>query len=501
MEKTYILAFDSSTTTASAIVFGPDGHAKASAGEEIRQHYPHPGWVEHDPTEIWERQLRVARAVLVKARLTADQIAGIGITNQRETSVIWDRATGLPIGPAIVWQDRRTTSYCSAMAPRLTDYVARNTGLIVDAYFSASKIVWLLDNIPGARDRAQNGDLAFGTVDTWLIWQLTRGRSHVTDHTNASRTLLFNIRTRSWDDHLLKAFGIPASLLPEVRDSASRFGTAAAEHLGAEVPILSSVGDQQASLFGQACFEAGMTKCSYGTSAAIMMNTGAAQPLPGLGLVTTLAATAGGSGQFAVEGVVFNSGAAVQWLRDELQIIAASSDAVVTTNDTNGVYFVPAFTGLLAPVWDPHARGAIVGLTRGAGRAHLIRATLEALAYQVNDMAAAIGEVSGLPLQFLRADGGSSRNDFVMQFQADISNLPIVRSAETDSAARGAAFLAGLAAGIWRDQDTLARTYVSDRTFLPQMPRDRAEAHNRGWRRAVTRALDWASEDPGPGTL
>jgi glycerol kinase len=494
MGKTHILAFDASTTAASAIVFGPDGHAKASASEEIRQYYPTPGWVEHDPLEIWEKQRRVARSALERAGVTASDIAGIGITNQRETSVIWDRATGAPIGPAIVWQDRRTADYCTAMSAQLADVVARNTGLIVDAYFSASKIVWLLDNIPGARARAERGDLAFGTIDSWLVWNLTGGRSHVTDCTNASRTLLYNIRTRAWDDDLLRAFGVPASLLPEVRDSAAEFGVAAAAHLGGEVPILSAVGDQQASLFGQACFDPGMTKCSYGTSAAIMMNTGSAQPLPARGLVTTLAATAGGPAQYAVEGVVFNSGAAVQWLRDELQIIATSADAVVTTPDTNGVYFVPAFTGLLAPVWDPYARGAIVGLTRGANRAHIIRATLEALAYQVHDLAAAIGDVADLPLKGLRADGGSSRNDFVMQFQADISGVPITRSAETQSAARGAAFLAGLAAGVWRDLGTLADTYSADRTFHPAMDRETAAASLREWRKAVERSLDWARQ-------
>ena len=495
MGEKYVLAFDASTTGVCAIVFGADGNAIATVQEEITQYYPHPGWVEHDAVEIWEKQVRVTREVLAKAELNAGQISSIGITNQRETALIWDRETGEPIHRAIVWQDRRTSADCEEMVPKIGDYVAENTGLVVDPYFSASKIKWILDNVPGARERAAGGELAFGTIDSWLIWKMTNGKVHVTDSTNASRTLVYNIRTLSWDAHLLEAFDIPAAILPDVKNSSEFYGNAEPDVFGAEIAICSSVGDQQASLFGQACFEKAMVKCSYGTSAALMMNTGDTLAAPGKGLVATLAASTGGATQYAVEGVIFNCGSAVQWLRDELQIISRSADAVVTTDDTNGVYFVPAFTGLLAPVWDPYARGAIVGLTRGANRAHIIRATLEALTYQVHDMIRAIGDVSGLPLDDIRADGGASRNDFVMQFQADLSNVPILRSAVTESAARGAAFLAGLASGVWESTAALSEAYEMDRRFVPQMPRKQAERHYANWLRAVDRSLGWAREN------
>ncbi|MFK7855059.1 MAG: glycerol kinase GlpK [Granulosicoccus sp.] len=495
MDNKYVLALDASTTGVCAIVFGSDGQAIASVSEEITQYYPNPGWVEHDPIEIWTKQLCVARDAINKARLVAQQISCIGITNQRETTIIWDRVSGEPIHNAIVWQDRRTTEYCEKLAPEIADYVATNTGLVVDAYFSASKINWLLNNIPDARARANKGELAFGTVDSWLIWNLTNGKSHITDRTNASRTLVYNIKELSWDQHLLDKFDIPESLLPEVKRSSEYYAHTCEEHLGAQIDLCAAVGDQQASLFGQACFSKGMAKCSYGTSAVIMMNTGDVLAKPDSGLATTLAASIGDNPQYAVEGVIFNCGSAVQWLRDELQIISSTQEAVVSTENTNGVYFVPAFSGLLAPVWDPHARGAIVGLTRGANKAHLIRATLEALAFQVHDMAAAIADVSGLPLNYLRVDGGASTNDFVMQFQADITDVTIVRSSETESAARGAAFLAGLASGVWTDLPSLAKLYESEQEFKPRMPRSDAQARYKEWLKAVKRSLEWAKVD------
>lgn len=495
MTAKYVMALDASTTSAGAFIFDRNGNDVASEAAEITQYYPEPGWVEHDPLEIRDKQIRVMKAVLKSSGIPLDSIAAIGITNQRETSVIWDRETGEPIHKAIVWQDRRTSPICDALRPDIEDYVAENTGLVVDSYFSASKIKWMLDRIPGARERAARGELAFGTVDSWVIWNLTGGARHVTDISNASRTLLYNIRAMDWDDKLLEAFDVPRAMLPEVLRSSDDFGASLPEILGASVPIRSAVGDQQGALYGQGCHEQTMAKCSYGTSAAIVMNTGDTLVRPGEGLLGTVTAVTGDKVTYATEGVVFNCGSAVQWLRDELQLIASSDEARVTTDDTNGVYFVPAFNGVFAPVYDPYARGVIVGLTRGVGRDHLIRATLESMAYQVHDFIRAIESVSGLPLKELRVDGGSCKNDFAMQFQADISNLPILRPHVTESAARGAAYLAGLAAGVWDSPAALADTFGLERRFTPRMDRRQAGKLHSGWLKAVDRSLGWGREE------
>ncbi|MDQ0315896.1 glycerol kinase GlpK [Amorphus orientalis] len=490
----YVMALDASTTSVCAIIFDRSGKDVAREAEEITQYYPEPGWVEHDPVEIWNKQVAVMTAVLKSSGIPLDEIAAIGITNQRETSVIWDRATGEPIHRAIVWQDRRTSPICDDLRPGIEDYVAENTGLVVDSYFSASKIKWMLDQVPRARERAARGELAFGTIDSWLIWNLTKGARHVTDISNASRTLVYNIRTMEWDDKLLATFDVPRALLPEVLKSADAFGETSPELLGRPVPIRAAVGDQQGALFGQGCYEQRMTKCSYGTSAAIVMNTGDKLFRPGEGLLGTVTAIVDDKVTYAVEGVVFNCGSAVHWLRNELKLISSHDEARVSTEDTNGVYFVPAFNGVFAPVYDPYARGTIVGLTRGAGREHLIRATLESMAFQVHDFIRAIESVTGLPLDELRVDGGSCKNDFVMQFQADISSLPVLRPHVTESAARGAAYLAGLAAGLWESREELADTFGLEKRFTPGMDREKADKRYSGWLRAVNRSLDWARE-------
>ena len=495
MARNYVMAFDASTTSVRAIIFDKAGKDIAVGQEEFTQHYPQAGWVEHDPEEIWTKQVKVARDAIAKAGLTASDIAAIGITNQRETVVIWDRATGKPIHHAICWQDRRTAGACDALRPKIEDYVAENTGLVVDAYFSGTKIQWLLDTVPGARERAEKGDLAFGTIDSWLIWNLTGGKEHVTDVTNASRTLCFNIRTVDWDDTLLGAMDIPRAVLPAVKNTSEVYGHTTEDLFGAQIPVAAAVGDQQAALFGQVCFEKGMAKCSYGTASALMMNTGDHLARPGQGLIATAACSIDGEVQYGVEGVIFICGAAVQWLRDELKLIASSEEAVCTVPDTNGVYFVPAFVGLSAPTWDQYARGTIVGLTRGANREHLIRATLESMAYQIHDVVRAVESVAGLPLRFIRADGGACRNDFVMQFQADLSNLPILRPTVIESASRGAAFLAGLAVGVWKDRDELANSFELDREFRPEMDRATAETLYAGWQKALDRAHDWAERE------
>lgn len=495
MSQTYVMALDASTTSVRAIIFDSYGNQVSIGQQEFTQHFPKPGWVEHDPVEIWDKQLVVCREAIEKAGIKASDIAGIGITNQRETTVIWDRETGRPIHNAIVWQDRRTAGVCDEMRPRIESYVAENTGLVVDAYFSGTKIQWLLDNVPGARARAENGELAFGTIDSWLIWNLTGGKVHVTDVTNASRTLLFNIRTVDWDEKLLNEMNVPRQVLPTVKNTSEVYGHTEESLFGAAIPVAAAAGDQQAALFGQVCFQKGMAKCSYGTAAALMMNTGDHLAAPGQGLISTVACSIDGEVQYAVEGVLFICGAAVQWLRDEMKLIKHADEAVCRVPDTNGVYFVPAFTGMSAPLWDQYARGAIVGLTRGANREHLIRATLESMAYQVHDVVRAMHDVSGFPLKEIRVDGAACQNDFVMQFQSDLSDLPVMRPRITESTARGAAFLAGLATGVWKDREELANSFELEQKFTPHMDRASADKLYAGWTKAVQRALDWAEQE------
>jgi glycerol kinase len=494
MAKNFVMALDEGTTSARAIIFDKFGNDIAIGQEEFAQIYPKPGWVEHDAEVIWQTQLKVAREAIAGAGIAPTDIAAIGITNQRETTVVWDRETGKPIHNAIVWQDRRTAGMCDALRPKWEGYVAENTGLVVDAYFSGTKIAWLLDNVPGARKRAEAGELAFGTIDSWLIWNLTGGKVHVTDVTNASRTLLFNIRTMDWDEELLTALNVPRAILPQVRDTSEVYGTTDAALFGAEIPVAAAVGDQQGALFGQACFERGQAKCTYGTAASLVMNTGSELIAPGKGCISTVACRVNGEVQYASEGVLFICGAAIQWLRDELKIIQKSEDAVATTPDTNGVYFVPAFTGMSAPLWDQYARGTIVGLTRGANREHLIRAALESMVYQVRDVVDALEDLSGIEISSLKVDGGACTNDFVMQFQADISHVPVLRPKVTESTARGAAFLAGLAVGVWKDRAELVNSFELDRKFTPKMDRAEADRLYAGWTKAVQRALAW--EEP-----
>lgn len=492
MSKAYVMALDEGTSSARAVIFDKKGHVVSVGQSEFTQIYPEPGWVEHDPMEIWYKQLTVAREAIDKARISATEIAAIGITNQRETTVVWDRATGKPVYNAIVWQDRRTAGACDAMRGRgLADYVTENTGLVVDAYFSGTKIQWILDNVPGARDRAEKGELAFGTIDSWLIWNLTGGKVHVTDFSNASRTLLFNIRKLDWDENLLKEMNVPRAILPQVRNSSEVYGYTDPTLFGKSIPVASAVGDQQGALFGQACFKRGMTKCTFGTAAALMMNTGESLIRPDKGLISTIAVGIDGKVQYAIEGVLFICGAAIQWLRDELKLIKSSSEANATVDNTNGVYLVPAFTGLSAPLWDQYARGTIVGLTRGANRDHLIRAALESMSYQVRDVVDAMRDVSEIKIDGLKVDGGACVNDFVMQFTADMLGTSVLRPTVVESTARGAAFLAGIATGVWSGRDELADTFALDREFKPAMAREKVNQLYAGWTKAVDRSRDW----------
>ena len=492
-EGAYILALDQGTTSSRAIVFDHAGHIVSSHNNLFTQIFPQPGWVEHDPREIWSSQVGALSQAVAQAGVRPDQIAAIGITNQRETTIVWDRHTGEPVANAIVWQCRRTADAVAELVERgYADLIHTKTGLVPDAYFSASKIAWILDNVEGARERAERGDLLFGTVDTWLIWNLTGGAAHVTDYTNASRTMLFNIHTLSWDDELLELFDIPRCMLPEVRPSRSLFGNAATGVLAAPIPICGVAGDQQAALFGQCCFEAGEAKNTYGTGCFLLMNTGSKPVLSEGGLVTTCAASADGSPAYALEGSVFVGGALVQWIRDELSFVetAAQTDEVASSvPDTGGVYIVPAFTGLGAPYWDPHARGTIVGLTRGTGRAHLVRAALEALAYQSMDVIDAMSADAGLDLVALKVDGGASANDFLMQFQADILGCPVSRPSVIETTALGAAYLAGLEVGYWSGIDDLRANWEEERRFLPSMDENRRHELVRGWHDAVDRSL------------
>ena len=490
---TYLLALDQGTSSSRSIVFDASGCIVSMAQREFRQIFPQPGWVEHDPMEIWNTQLATAREALAGAGLDARAIAGVGITNQRETTVIWERASGRPIHNAIVWQDRRTEPICAQLREAgLAAMVAGRTGLVIDAYFSGTKIRWLLDHVPGARAAAQRGELAFGTVDSWLVWQLTGGRMHVTDASNASRTMLYDIRRGGWDDDLLAALDVPAALLPEVHPSSHRFGDTDAAMLGASLPIGGIAGDQQAALFGQACFEAGMAKNTYGTGCFMLMHTGERFEPSRNGLVATAAAQTDATRQYALEGSVFIAGAVVQWLRDGLRVIEKSSDVealAASVPDAGGVTFVPAFTGLGAPYWQPDARGTLTGLTRGSTVAHIARAALESIAYQSAALLAAMGRDAGAPITELRVDGGAAANDLLMQFQADLLGIPVVRPKIIETTALGAACLAGLSCGVYRGTAELARHWQAERTFVPTMSRDRAQALMNGWERAVRQAV------------
>ena len=487
----HLLALDAGTSSSRAIVFDTDGRIVAVAQREFRQIYPRPGWVEHDPLEIWETQLAVAREALAKAGLTAADIASIGITNQRETTVVWDRETGRPVYNAIVWQCRRTSAYCDELRARgLADAIRDKTGLVPDAYFSGTKLRWILENVPGARDAAEAGRLLFGTIDTWLVWNLTGGKVHATDFSNASRTLLFDIGALRWDDDILREFGIPRALLPDVRPSSGDFGTTAPEMFGAPIPVGGVAGDQQSALFGQGCFSAGDAKNTYGTGCFMLMNTGARRVPSQNGLLTTIAWGLGGDVSYALEGSVFTAGAAIQWLRDELGLLAKASDSEAMARavpDTNGCYVVPAFTGLGAPYWDQYARGAILGLTRGVNRNHVVRATLESLAYQTADVLDAMKKDAAISLNALRVDGGASANDFLMQLQSDIIGVAVERPDCIETTALGATRLAGLAAGVWSGLDDLKAQTPALRRFEPSIGSLARDAALAGWHRAVAR--------------
>lgn len=493
------MALDQGTTSSRCIIFDRTGAMRSAVQKEFRQHYPKPGWVEHDALEIWETTLEVARGAMAESGLSAADIAAIGITNQRETTVVWDRFTGKPVCPAIVWQCRRTAPMADALiAAGWSDKIRVKTGLVPDAYFSGTKLRWILDNVPGARARAEAGELLFGTIDTWLIWNLTGGRCHVTDYTNAARTMLFNIHTLQWDPALLDMLEIPASMLPEVRPSSCIYGHTLPGMIGGGIPIAGAAGDQQAALFGQCCFAPGEVKNTYGTGCFLLMHTGAHAVASQNGLLTTLAASPDGTAQYALEGSVFVAGAAVQWLRDELHVIesAAETEALArSVPNTAGGYVVPAFTGLGAPYWDPYARGAIVGLTRGFGRAHLARATLESLAYQVADVCRAMEQDAGLPLRCLKVDGGASANSFLMQFQADLLDAQVLRPQCIETTALGAAYLAGLAVGYWQDLDEIRAVWALEQDFTPAMTSEARQTHLEGWRRAVACARSWRAPE------
>ena len=495
----YMMALDSGTTSNRCILFDRAGRIVSVAQRGFTQYFPQPGWVEHDANEIWATLLGVAVEAMQMAGAAAADIAAIGITNQRETTIVWDKATGEPVHHAIVWQCRRTSEYCDELRARgLTARFREKTGLVLDAYFSATKLHWLLENVPGVRERAAKGELLFGTVETWLIWRLTGGRAHVTDYSNASRTMLFNINTLDWDEEILAELNIPRSMLPKPLPSSGLFGTTDTSLLGGEIPITGAAGDQQAALFGQTCFQPGEAKNTYGTGCFLLMNTGEKPVFSQNGLVTTIAWGLGEKVTYALEGSIFVAGAAIQWLRDEMKLIAnaAESEAVAQeVADTNGCYVVPAFTGLGAPYWDQYARGAIVGLTRGCNRAHIVRATLDSLTYQTYDVLNAMRADSGIALASLKVDGGASANNYLMQTQADVIGAPVLRPTCVESTAMGAAYLAGLAVGFWRDQAEIRKIWAVDRTFEPQLDAKSRDARLHGWHRAVQRAFDWAKEE------
>lgn len=491
MDK-YIMALDLGTTSCRCIIFDKNGRICSAAQKEFTQYFPQPGWVEHDAEEIWATQTGLMYEAMSKIDITINEIAGIGITNQRETTVLWDKETGRPVHKAIVWQCRRTAGYCDELKKLgMAEFFRSKTGLVLDAYFSATKLRWLLDNAAGARERAEKGELLFGTVDSWIIWKLTGGKVHVTDYSNASRTMLFNIHTLKWDEEILRVLKIPQQILPEVKPSSHVYGYTDSKLFGREVPIAGAGGDQQCALFGQTCFERGEVKNTYGTGGFMLMNTGTAPVNSHNGLVTTIAWGVDDKVEYALEGSIFVAGAAVQWLRDELGLIRDAAESEVLAKsvpDANGCYVVPAFVGLGAPYWDQYARGAIVGLTRGVNRNHIVRATLESIAYQVNDVLMAMQEDSGMPITSLRVDGGACDNDFLMQFQADILNTSVVRPYCIETTAMGAAYLAGLAVGYWRSKEEILANHVIAAEFKPQMGQAKRESILQGWHNAVKAA-------------
>ena len=500
MDSKYIMALDQGTTSSRAILFDKEGNIVATSQKEFTQFYPKVGWVEHNPMEIWGSQSGVMREVLETNSIRPEEVCAIGITNQRETTIVWEKSTGKPVYNAIVWQCRRTSEICDELKEKGYEKLIKDkTGLILDAYFSATKIKWILDNVEGAREKAENGELLFGTVDTWLIWNLTRGKVHVTDYTNAARTMLYNIKELKWDDEILEILDIPKSMLPDVKPSSYVYGHTDEGMLsGAQIPIAGCAGDQQAALFGQTCFEEGSAKNTYGTGCFMLMNTGENIVESKHGLLTTIAWGVDGKVEYALEGSIFIGGASIQWLRDELRVLYDAKQSEFYANsvkDTNGVYVVPAFAGLGAPYWDMYARGAIMGLTRGANRAHLVRATLESIAYQVKDVLNAMQEDSGLKLKDLRVDGGASSNNFLMQFQSDILDVNIDRPKVVETTALGAAYLAGLAVEFYNNKDEIKKSWIIDREFIPNMSDDKRNLLYKGWKKAVSRSLLWAKED------
>lgn len=493
--KKYVMALDQGTTSSRCIIFDKQGKMKSVAQKEFTQIYPKPGWVEHNPMEIWSTQISVATEAMAKLGISAQEIAAIGITNQRETTIVWNKKTGQPVYNAIVWQCRRTADFINELKVKgYEPYIKEKTGLIPDAYFSGTKIKWILDNVPGAREAAEAGELLFGTVDTWIIWNLTKGRTFITDYTNASRTMLFDIKKLTWDNKILKELNIPRTMLPDVKPSSCIYGYSDRSLFGEEIPIAGAAGDQQAALFGQCCFTKGEVKNTYGTGCFLLMNTGNEAIVSKHGLLTTLAASIGPEPQYALEGSVFVGGAAIQWLRDELRLIrtAAESEKYATqVEDSNGVYVVPAFAGLGAPYWDQYARGAIVGITRGCNREHIIRATLESIAYQTHDVLRAMEGDSGNSLKSLKVDGGACANNFLMQFQADILNTTVLKPECIETTALGAAYLAGLSVGFWKDQNEIRANWALAQTFQSKMSQDRREKLIGGWQKAVTRSFEW----------
>ncbi len=497
--KQYIMALDAGTTSNRCILFDEKGSIVSMAQREFPQYYPEPGWVEEDANEIWSTILAVAVEAMYKVGITGEQIAAIGITNQRETTIVWDRATGEPIYHAIVWQCRRTSAYCDELkAQGLTETIRSKTGLVIDAYFSATKVKWLLDHVEGAREKAEEGELAFGTVETWLIWKLTGGHHHNTDYSNASRTMLFNINTLDWDQEILDLLEIPRSMLPKVKDSSGYFGHTDPTLFQAQIPITGAAGDQQCAMFGQSCFRKGEVKTTYGTGGFMLLNTGDRPVFSENGLVTTIAWGIGGTITYAMEGSIFVAGAAIQWLRDEMRLIDSAADSeffASKVRDTNGCYVIPAFTGLGAPYWDQYARGTIVGITRGVNKNHIIRATLESIAYLVNDVLDVMRKDSGIGIQQLKVDGGASINNLLMQMQADIANIPVERPACVETTALGAAYLAGLSVCYWKDMEALRENNMTEKVFTPQITDEELARKLRGWRRAVRYSFDYARED------